>query len=65
MDTEDIVPKSINQIPSYNHLLNVEFNWDKNGLASAEPIQVPPPQIDHVAVTMVIGKMEKWQVAPV
>jgi len=36
-------------------LLNVKFDRDMDGLASAGPIQGPPPLIDHDAVKRAMG----------
>jgi len=45
------------EVQYYNRMLNVEFNWDMNGLTSVESIQKPLPLIDHGAVKKAIGKM--------
>jgi len=47
----------------YNCLLNVEFDWERNGLASAEPIQGPLPLTDHDADKRTIGKMKNIKAA--
>ena len=49
----------------YERLLNVEFEWDREGLAMAEPVLGPWPQIDEDTVRRALQKMKTGKAAGV
>ena len=49
----------------YERLLNVEFEWDREGLAMVEPVLGPWPQIDEDTVRRALHKMKTGKAAGV
>lgn len=49
----------------YNRLLNIEFEWDRDGLVTAEPVAGPWPLIEDEAVRRAINSMKVGKAAGV